>query len=172
MSAERRQRGLAHLGSGEGRTVRVVGEMVTYKVTGEQTGGACSLFEVTTKPGDGPLPHVQHWEDEAVYVLVGEYEFLVEGDTMTATPGSLVYVPRGRLHTYTNVGNEPGRMLTLYTPGGLHENLFEEIGKDPEPSGPQVPGPSFDLGSVAETAAKCGIEIPLLEGNRDERDKE
>jgi quercetin dioxygenase-like cupin family protein len=172
MSAERRQHSIAHLGQGEGRSLWVLGELVTYKVTGEQTGGAYSLFEVATQPGDGSPPHVQHWEDEAIYVLVGEYELLVEGDTMTATPGSLVYVPRGRLHAYTNVGNEPGRVLTVHTPGDLHENFFEEIGEDPEPSGSQVPGSSFDLGSVAETVAKYGIEIPLPEGNRDERDKE
>jgi hypothetical protein len=39
-----------------------------------------------------------------------------------------------------------------------------------EPSGPHVPGASPDFGSVAEIAARYGIEIPLPEGNRDEKE--
>ena len=53
-----------------GHEVWVMGEMVTCKVTSDQTSGAYSLFEITTRPGDGPPPHVQHWEDESFYPLV------------------------------------------------------------------------------------------------------
>jgi quercetin dioxygenase-like cupin family protein len=49
-----------------------------------ETGGAYSLFEVTTQPGGRVLAHVQHREDESFYVLEGEYEFLVEGRTLRA----------------------------------------------------------------------------------------
>jgi mannose-6-phosphate isomerase-like protein (cupin superfamily) len=55
---------------------------VTYKVTGDQTGGAYSLFEVASQLGAGPPHHVQHREDEAFYVLEGDYEFLVEDRTL------------------------------------------------------------------------------------------
>jgi quercetin dioxygenase-like cupin family protein len=94
-----------------------MGEMVTCKITSDQTSGAYSLFEITTQPGDGPPPHVQHWEDESFYVLEGEYEFLDEGRTIRAGVGSLIYVPRGILHTHKNVGEGPGRMLVSQTPG-------------------------------------------------------
>jgi hypothetical protein len=54
------------LGSGEGcKSLWVLGELVTYKVTAEQTGGAYSLFEVVTWPGGGPPPHIQHQETSA-----------------------------------------------------------------------------------------------------------
>ena len=66
--------GLTHVPPGEGRSLWVLGELVTYKTTSEQTGGAYSLFEVTTQPGTGPPPHVQHLEDESFYVLEGEYD--------------------------------------------------------------------------------------------------
>jgi hypothetical protein len=47
--------GLAHLRPGEGRSsLWVMGEMVTCKVTSDQTSGAYSLFEIATQPGDGP----------------------------------------------------------------------------------------------------------------------
>jgi mannose-6-phosphate isomerase-like protein (cupin superfamily) len=69
---ETRQRGLAHVPPGEGRTLWALGELVTYKVSSDQTGGAYSLFEVASRPGAGAPPHVQHREDESFYVLEGE----------------------------------------------------------------------------------------------------
>src|SRR3712207_4093574 len=114
---------------GDGRSLRILGEVVTYKITGEQTGGAYSLFEVVSEPGGGPPPHVQHREDEVFYVLEGEYEFLDDGRTMRVGKCSLVYVPKGTLHSYKNIDDKPGRMLVSQTPGGLHERFFEEIGE-------------------------------------------
>src|SRR5918998_6417779 len=124
--------GVAHIPPGEGRrSLWVMGEMVTCKVTSDQTSGAYSLFEITTQPGDGPPPHVQHWEDESFYVLEGEYEFLDGGRTIRAGVGSLIYVPMGNLHAHKNVGEGPGRMLVSQTPGGTHERYFEELAESP-----------------------------------------
>jgi quercetin dioxygenase-like cupin family protein len=156
--------GIAHIPPGEGRrSLWVMGEMATCKITSDQTSGAYSLFEITTQPGGGPPPHVQHWEDEAFYVLEGEYEFLDGGRTIRAGVGSLIYVPKGNLHAHKNVGVKPGRMLVSQTPGGAHERFFDEVGE------PVVDGEagllSFedqpDVASIAAIAAKYGIEIPV-----------
>ena len=106
----------------------VLGEFVTYKVPSQQTGGAYALFEVTTQPGSGPPPHVNHREDEAFYVLEGDYEFLSSGEAVRAGAGSLIYVPKGILHTHRNVGEGLGRMLLTQTPGGLYELFFQKVG--------------------------------------------
>ena len=67
---------------GEGkRTLWVLGEVVTYKVSSRRTGGAYAMFEVTTPAGAEPPSHVQHREDESFYVLEGEHDFLVESRT-------------------------------------------------------------------------------------------
>jgi mannose-6-phosphate isomerase-like protein (cupin superfamily) len=122
--------GVAHVRPGEGsKSLWVLGELVTCEITSEWTGGAYFLFEVVTRPGGGPPPHVQHREDESFYVLEGEYEFSVEGRTMKTGSGSLRYVPRGNLHAHKNVGDRPGRMLGSQTPGGLHEHFLEEVGE-------------------------------------------
>ena len=111
-------KGAAHVPpSGGEASLWVLGELLTRKVPSQRTGGAYSLFEVITQPGAGPPPHVQHREDEAFYVLEGEYEFFVDGHTLRAWAGSLVYVPKGTLHAHANVGKVPGRMLTTHTPG-------------------------------------------------------
>src|SRR5918997_5385556 len=154
-----RETGVAHIQPGQGRrSMWVMGETVTCKITSEQTSGAYSLFEITTQPGGGPPPHVQHWEDEYYYVLEGEYEFLDRGRPIRAGVGSLIYVPRGNLHTHRNVGDKPGRMLVSQTPGGSHERFFEELGQSPD--APTVPSQSPDMERVAAIATKYGIEIP------------
>jgi mannose-6-phosphate isomerase-like protein (cupin superfamily) len=156
--------GVAHIRPGEGRrSLRVMDEMVTCKIPSDRTSGAYSLFEITTQPGDGPPPHVQHWEDESFYVLEGEYEFFDGVRTIRAGVDSLIYVPRGNLHTHKNVGEGPGRMLVSQTPGGAHERFYEELAETP--TAPLVSIDSPDIEIVASIATKYGIEIlhPRLE---------
>jgi mannose-6-phosphate isomerase-like protein (cupin superfamily) len=153
----------AHVPPGGGAApLWLLGELLTRKVPSRRTGGAYSLFEVITHPGAGPPPHVQHREDEAIYVLEGEYEFLVDGSTLRAWAGSLVYVPKGALHAHRNVGEVPGRMLTTHTPGDLYELFFENAGRpadvDDEPSAFKV-RPEAEK-RIVEVASEFGIEIP------------
>ena len=153
---------VTHLPLDEGtRSLWVLGELVRYKITSYQTGGAYSLFEVTAQPGAGPPPHVQHREDEAFCVLEGEYEFLVEDRTIDARAGSLIYVPKGNLHSHINAGKGIGRMLVSQTPGGSHERFFEDIGQETkDTSAPPVPEEPPDMERIAKIAAQYGIEMP------------
>jgi mannose-6-phosphate isomerase-like protein (cupin superfamily) len=152
-----------HLRPAEGRSVWVLGQLLTCKVTAEQTGGAYSLFEGLVPAHEGTPPHIHHREDECFYVLEGEFEFLMEDATVTAEAGTLIFVPRGTLHAFTNVGEEPGRLLTSQTPGGLHERFFEEVGEEAvdRVNPPAVEGPP-DLERIAEIAAKYGTEVPRI----------
>ncbi len=156
---------VAHVPPSEGtRSLWVLGELVTQKVPGHQTGGAYALFEVATQPGAGPPPHVHHREDEAFYVLDGVYEFLVDGHTLKAGVGSLLYVPEGTLHTHRNVGEGVGRMLLTQTPGGLYELFFEKAGGRPVDGDDGEPPASEDQPDaerrLVEIAAEHGTEIP------------
>ena len=159
---------VAHVSPGEGRrSLWVLGELVTYKIPSQRTGGAYSLFEVTTQPNGGPPPHVQHREDEAFYVLEGEYEFLSGEETIRAGTGSLIYVRKGTLHAHKNVGEGVGRMLVTETPGGLYEHFFEEVGKPMEGEAKPL---AFEERSeverrIMEVASEYGIEVlpPIVE---------
>jgi quercetin dioxygenase-like cupin family protein len=162
MEDNKLETGVAYVPPGKGRRLLwVMGEMVTCKVTSDQTSGAYSLFEITTRPGEGPPPHVQHWEDESFYVLEGKYEFLDEGRTIRAGVGSLIYVPRGNLHTHKNVGEGLGRMLVSQTPGGSHERFIEEIGEPAtgEAVPPAAQKPPEVLERIAMIGAEYGVEI-------------
>jgi quercetin dioxygenase-like cupin family protein len=96
-----------------------------YKAVGGDTGGNYSLIECTIM-GEGPPPHIHQAEEEAFYVLEGEVNVQL-GDTMVrGTAGSFVLVPRGTVHTFSKVGDEPAKILVIISPAGL-EQFFTEI---------------------------------------------
>ncbi len=156
------EKAVGHVAPGEGTiSLWVLGELVTYKVPSQQTSGAYSLFEVTTQPGAGPPPHVQHREDESFYVLEGEYEFLSGEEILRVGAGSLLYIPMGTLHAHKNVGEVVGRLLASKTPGGLYEHFFKEVGKAVDGEGrPLVLEDQPDMRRIIDVAAEHGIEIP------------
>ena len=162
VNEEKVEKTIAHIPPGEGtRSLWVLGELLTYKIPSHRTGGAYALFEATTHPGAGPPPHIHHREDESFYVLEGEYQFLVGGDTLKAGAGFLLYVSKGTLHAHKNVGEGVGRMLATQTPGGLYERYFEEAGEPVDgDSGPLVFEEQPEAGRIVALAAQYGIEIP------------
>src|SRR5262245_45668812 len=93
--------------------------------TRERTGGALGLFRQTIPPKSGPPTHIHRAEDEFFYVVSGEFNFKLGDGIVSAPARSIVFVPRGTVHTFQNVGTEPGVLLVGVTPGGL-EKLFEE----------------------------------------------
>jgi quercetin dioxygenase-like cupin family protein len=163
---EKMEKELAHIPPGEGgRSLWVFGELVTRKVPSHRTGGAYVLFEVATEPGAGPPPHINHREDEAFYVLEGEYEFLSGQETLRARAGSLLYFRKGTLHAHTKVGEGTGRILVSQTPGGLYERFFEEVGKPADGNaGPFLLEEQQDTRTIVAVAAEHGIEIPVAFG--------
>ncbi len=146
---------------GQGRRGELMpGVGVIFKIDGADSGGALAVVEHLFEVGALVPPHVHHREDESFYVLQGEFEFVVEGRTISAGVGSLIYVPRGNLHAHKIVGDKPGRMLVSQTPGGSHERFFEEVGN---PAGGKA-GSHFlenqpDVADIVAIAAKYGIEI-------------
>ncbi|MFI7612532.1 cupin domain-containing protein [Nonomuraea terrae] len=87
--------------------------------------------------GAGPVAHIHNGSDEAFYLLSGELEFLDGDRTFIGRTGDFVYIPRGHLHRFKNVGLHTARLLFLFTPGGP-EGAFLEGGDDPRP-GEQPP---------------------------------
>jgi mannose-6-phosphate isomerase-like protein (cupin superfamily) len=161
---ETTEKARTHLRPAEGRSVWAFGnQLLTCKVTAEQTGGAYSLFEGLVPAREGTPPHIHHREDECFYVLEGEFEFLSGDATVTAGAGTLIYVPRGTLHAFRNAGEVQGRLLVSQTPGGLHERFFEEVGEvAPDGDSPPVPRDAPDFERIAAIAAKYGTEIPRI----------
>lgn len=126
-----------------GRSVWLMGMLMTFKAISEETDGAYSLYVATIPPHIGTPPHIHHRETEAFYMLEGTLEFITGERTVRAVAGDFLHVDKGVVHGYTNVGSATVRYLGIVTPGGLHERLFAALGEEataetlpPPPAGP------------------------------------
>ncbi len=153
-------RAVEHLSAGQGRAFWFLTELYVAKRVREDTDGAFSLFEVTSTPQSPPALHIHHHEDETYYVLEGEFEFLDIDRTFTAGAGSLVHLPKDRLHSHRNPGASPAKALVFYTPAGV-EKFVEEAGKPAgDPASLPPPPEEADIARLLAVAAKYGFEAP------------
>lgn len=141
-------------------TLHLLGNLVTLAGRGAESGGAFSLMDVWTAPGQGTPPHVQRGDDEAFYVLEGAYELTVGSAVTEGRPGTFVFVPRGTPHAFRNVGTTPARMLIINTPAGFHEGFFLDAGERVSGRAPVFP-PLMppNVPKLIEDASRWGIEI-------------
>src|SRR5690349_6106423 len=150
------------LHAGQGKSFWVLGDLYTFKVTGEETNGAFTIVDQIIQPQGGPPPHVHQREDEAFYILEGRFAFLCGEKQTVFESGSFVYVPKGALHTFKNIDSKPGRLLVTITPSGLEE-FFYAIGT---PAADSTNPPPFDPGIIdklMQLAENYHMEIRLPE---------
>jgi mannose-6-phosphate isomerase-like protein (cupin superfamily) len=146
----------------EGRPWWFLTELYLIKVVSEDTNGAFTVAEVTAPPQSPPAPHIHHREDEFYYIVEGEFEFLDVDRTFTAGAGSLVYLPKHRLHSHSNPADVPAKALVLYTPAGNIEKFIEEVSKPPtDPTSLPPPPEEADIERLVTIAVeKYGFEVP------------
>ncbi len=149
------QQHLSHVGSGQGRKVSVLGELVTFKLGGEGTAGAMAMVEQVTPPGGGVSFLHTHPPTEVFYVLDGEYEYYGQNEdgkyTIRCSAGDLIHIPGGAPHGFKNVGDHPGHLLVTFEPAGTMELFFGEIGipvTDPTNLPPVTPPDPAVLGAL------------------------
>ena len=135
------------------------GELMTFLITGEETGGALFLADISVLPGGGTSPHIHHREDESFYLLEGTLTVQVGGNTITASSGDFVYLPRGVAHSFRNTGEVPAKALVLTVPAGL-EGFFMDVFEpalDPSAVPPAMSKAMIDRAIAA--GPKYGIEL-------------
>lgn len=112
---------------GEQRVARTpFGAKVVIHALAAETGGALGMWDTFTPPGEGPAPHTHTRETEAFRVIRSTYRFWCGGDIFDAPAGSVVVLPPDVEHSWRNIGDEPGQMLAIVTPGGV-EQMFLDI---------------------------------------------
>src|SRR5438105_13907541 len=89
-----------HLGKGQGQSFWLITDLHTFKATGADTNGACTIAELTAGPEMAPPPHIHRNNDESFFVLEGTFDFSLAGREFSAGPGSFVYLPKGVVHTH------------------------------------------------------------------------
>ncbi len=142
-----------HRSPGSGPAFWGPGDLYTFLVTGEESGGSYFAMEALVPTGGGPPPHIHRNKDETFYLRGGQITSLLGGDSAVAGPGDFVNVPRGTVHSFRNDGSDLARMVLTFTPAGI-EKFFEET-LEPALDRTQAPPANTE-----EVAARYAVAAP------------
>jgi mannose-6-phosphate isomerase-like protein (cupin superfamily) len=118
---------------GEGELLETENRDLRVRASWEQM----DLLEYEAGPGyEGPGPHFHKRHVDSFYVLEGELEFTVGGETLRAGAGTSVSVPTGVVHSFTNPGSSRARFLNVHAPecGFVDFIRARDIGEDVDPA--------------------------------------
>lgn len=110
----------------------LAGERVAIRVSGAETGGACSIVEGILGPMSGPPLRIHANEDEVILVTAGVLRFVLAGESFDAPAGTIVVVPQERPHTWCNLSETPARAFAFFTPGGVERMSAQFHGRQVE----------------------------------------
>lgn len=150
----------------DGKAYFVIGDIITVKVTAQETDGAYFIVEVESQPGGGPSFLHTHEPQETFYVLDGVFEIYGQDESgqkyaLRANVGDTIQVPGHTPHGFKNVGDKPGRMMLIYEPAEPMLNFFQEIGI-PMPDRHSPPDASA-LPDTEQILAICRKYMTLIE---------
>ena len=134
-------------------SIRFFRQTITVLASAADTHGALGVIEVASPSGAGPPLHVHRREDEAFYILEGEYSVFVGDDVVAGAPGTWVWGPRDVPHGY-QVHSPHGRHLSLTMPAGF-DAFFEEVADLATPSA----DPRSVMGDLTRVASRYGVEL-------------
>ncbi len=153
------ERQVRYVPAGTGKAYRSPIDEIKFLITGEQTGGAFLMAEVSVPPGGGNPPHIHHREEESFYLQQGTLTVHVGGRTLTTTAGDFICLPRGVAHSFQNTGNVEVKFLLVAAPAGLETFFQEGFYPVEDASAAMPPMNEAFMARLLEAAAKCGLEF-------------
>lgn len=109
---------------GKGKILDLGDEIDEVKLTAAQTEGRYTIQEEHWHPGYKVPPHFHKEHAETFFLIDGQFEWTVGGETHLMSAGDLVYIPPNTVHSVHVVGNKDAHVLFLYQPGGYEH--YEE----------------------------------------------
>lgn len=100
---------------------------IQFLVDAVDSDGQATAFVTDVAPGGNTLPAHSHDWDETMYVTSGTLTFVIDGETREVTAGEAVFIARGQVHKYDNLGADSASMLIVSTPGLNHESYFSRV---------------------------------------------
>jgi quercetin dioxygenase-like cupin family protein len=89
------------------------------------------LMEFEMQPEtDGAGPHFHREHVDSFYVIEGELELMVDGETLFAHDGDLVHAPPGVVHAFKNSSSARVRLLNIHTPGMRFDEYIRKMDAD------------------------------------------
>lgn len=105
------------------------------------------LVVMTLRPGEDIGREVHEHNDQVLTFVEGTVRAEVGGDVTQVGSGTIVMVPAGTEHNFVNIGEDPVRLYTLYSPPDHAPDTVHETKAD------------------AEAAEEAGSDIPPTAGD-------
>ena len=150
---------VVHTIAGEaGRSWWGPGDMYTFLVTGEESGGSLFALDCLVGAGGGPPPHRHLAEDELFTITEGRITFTAGERTRTVSAGESVFVPRGTRHLYRNEASKAARMIAVYTPPAWRAGSVRSLRPVDDPSAAPPPVTEELIERMLEAGPRYNVE--------------
>lgn len=107
-----------------GRAYRMPAMRAVFHADGAETGNAYSVSEWWLEPmSEGPGAHSHEANDEIFRVIAGTMSVLVGDEWIDAPAGSVIVIPAGVTHDFSNRTNALAGLFNVYIPGGFEKNM-------------------------------------------------
>jgi quercetin dioxygenase-like cupin family protein len=136
---------------GEGETFQLGPLTIVNLVSPEQSSGAFEMYELSL--GQATVDyHVHRRMDETIYVVEGEIEFNVEGETYLRSAGSVAFIRHGTHHGFSNLGPNHAKVVIVFTPNGNQQEYFRAAET-------LLHAPSLDMEALRELQLRYDQEL-------------
>jgi quercetin dioxygenase-like cupin family protein len=138
-------------------TIRLGPIGVRFLLTGEDTKGSMSVFEILIPAGQKLVPpaHKNDAYEETLYGIEGVLTWTINGEPIEVGPGQAVCIPRGTVHRFDNFGTEDAKQLVITTPAIMTPAYFREARDLLEASAGGPP----DVAKMVEVFRRHGMTI-------------
>ena len=140
-------------------TIRIGPIGIRFLLTGDDTNGSVSVFEVTVPAGQklAAPAHKNDAYEETLYGIEGVMTWTIDGQAIEVGPGEAVCIPRGAVHRFDNFGTEDAKQLSIVTPAIMGPAYFREAS---EVVNAAAGGPP-DAGKMIEVFRRHGMTIAV-----------
>jgi quercetin dioxygenase-like cupin family protein len=115
------------LSAGEGKKIQVGLSNLFLKLSSQAIDNRFSVTEYELSPHfPGPPAHQHGLFEHAWYVLDGNLNVLIDGQTSVIGKGGFVFIPKRTIHAFSNESDTVTKLLVIDTPGGF-ENYYEDL---------------------------------------------
>lgn len=118
-------------------TIRIGQITIDFLLEASDSNGTVAIFEFTVPAAAKvPMPHSHLHYDETIYGLAGEMNFTVGNTTVRVGHGDSLFIPRGEVHGFKNLGQVDAKALAVVTPALIGPEFFREMGDIVNVGGP------------------------------------
>jgi mannose-6-phosphate isomerase-like protein (cupin superfamily) len=139
---------ILHVKAHEGEHYSLAGDVVTIKVSADNSANSMLVVDARVPAGGGPPAIHRNPASKVFYFLEGSFDIysVDSGQTINVfrvAPGDIVSIPAMQWHNIKNVGNTTGRYIGIHSPPQM-EPFIRDVGQqiqDPIKSQSIIMGP-------------------------------